>query len=118
MPVAGPSAASWRRPRPPPSPQHIGNEELTMHHHRKMLIAGYVTAAASASLLTFLAVIAWTAPHPPITARFVVLAVVVLLLGAISLRLIENASARARGHVEGVRETVDRLAAALPKDGR
>lgn len=92
-----------------------------MHHHRKMLITGRAFAAAALALLTFLAFYAFGTEHPPLTARFVFLTAVDVLLGATAIRLLGDACAVARierrtsGHVEGVRETVDRLAAALPK---
>ncbi|MGC4769173.1 hypothetical protein ACLQ25_09360 [Micromonospora sp. DT44] len=86
-----------------------------MHHHRNrtMLIAGCVTGTAALVLLALLAMYAYDTEHPPVTARYVLLVAVDLLLGATTLRLL--ASALERGHVEGVRETVNRLAAALPK---
>lgn len=92
-----------------------------MHHHRKMLIAGCVTGTIALILLAVLARYALATEHPPVTARFVLLTAVDLLLGATTLRLLGDACAGSRierrttGHVEGVRETVDRLAAALPK---
>ncbi|MEU8329794.1 hypothetical protein [Micromonospora sp. NPDC048839] len=103
--------------------QHIGNEELTpMHHHRKMLITGRIIATLALVLLARLAFYAFGSEHPPISARFVFMTAVALLLGATAIRLLGDASAvdrierRTSSHVEGVRQTVDRLAAALPKE--
>lgn len=82
--------------------------------HRPLAIAGCVTGIVALLLL------AWLATHAipddgPMTTRIAVLATADILLGMASLCLISQAAARARGYVDGVRETVDRLAAALPK---
>jgi hypothetical protein len=82
--------------------------------HRPLTIAGCVTGVLALLLL------AWLILHAirtdgPMTARIAVLATADILLGMTSLCLLGQATARARGYVDGVRETVDRLAAALPK---
>lgn len=93
-----------------------------MHHHRKLKIAGRALALVTVALLLLLGSHAFGSDHPPLTARFALATTVALLTGATSIRLLGDASAvqrierRTSGHVEGVRETVDRLAAALPKE--
>lgn len=92
-----------------------------MHQHRKMLYAGGITGTIALVLLALLVRYAFGSDHSPVTARFIVLTAADVLVGMISVRLLGDACAgtrierRTSGHVEGVRETVDRLAAALPK---
>ncbi|MEU5965977.1 hypothetical protein ABZ777_32630 [Micromonospora parva] len=83
-----------------------------MRHHRTRKIAGWTTAAAALLLLLILAVHAIDGRHPVTSDLFVLAGVAAILLGMVSLRLLSND----RAYVEGVRETVDRLAAALPKE--
>ncbi|MFF0721370.1 hypothetical protein [Micromonospora sp. NPDC003816] len=83
-------------------------------HHRPLTIAGCVTGTLALVLL------AWLVYHgirfdQPMTTRIAVLATADVMLGMASLGLLGHGAAWARGHVDGVRETVDRLAAALPK---
>ncbi|WP_431728266.1 hypothetical protein [Verrucosispora sp. TAA-831] len=81
-------------------------------HHRPLIIAGCATGTLAVILL------AWLVYHGvradgPVTIRIAVLATADVMLGMASLGLLGHAAARARGYVDGVRETVDRLAAAL-----
>ncbi|MFG2059644.1 hypothetical protein ACGFI9_37100 [Micromonospora sp. NPDC048930] len=93
-------------------------------HHRKMIIAGCVAGVAALALIAVLAFAAYRAGAEPLTTRFAVLCVADIVLWITSIRLIgdgitgQRIERRTSGHVEGVRETVDRLAAALPKAAR
>jgi hypothetical protein len=81
------------------------------HHHRTKQAIGWICAATALLLLTALAVHAIAGRHPETSDLFVLGGVAAILLGMLSLRLLGDSAA----YVQGVRETVDRLAAALPK---
>lgn len=84
----------------------------------KRVVWGSAAGFAAGGLLLGVVAFSWSADRP-LTVRVAILLAVVVLLGMTSLRLIgdacidEHHEQRAIAHVEGTRETVDRLAAAL-----
>lgn len=88
--------------------------------NRKWLIAGIVTGVLALLLLAGLAGYA-IAEDRGMTARLMVLGVLDMILGITSLKLLGDAASMARmdrycsRYVEGVGDTVDRLASALPQ---
>ncbi|MBM0274162.1 hypothetical protein [Micromonospora tarensis] len=84
------------------------------HHLCTKRIIGWISAVAALLLILALAVHAIGCRHPVTSDLFVLGGVAATLLGMVSIRLLLGDSA---AYVQGVRETVDRLAAALPKTG-
>ncbi|MEW2474580.1 hypothetical protein AB0875_12395 [Micromonospora gifhornensis] len=85
------------------------------HHHRPMAITGYITGLAALLLLAWLVWHHAIPAHGPMTARVAVLATADIMLGMASLVLLTQ-SARS-GHVDGVREAVERVYAEGYTDG-
>ncbi|TQL36391.1 hypothetical protein FB564_1484 [Salinispora arenicola] len=104
--------------------EHITHSRETVARTRgfaalsKRVVWSSAAGFAAGGLLLGVAVYAWSADRP-LTVRVGILLAVVVLLGMTSSRLIDDAridehyEQRASAHVEGTRETVDRLAAAL-----
>lgn len=87
---------------------------------RSWTLAGYVTGSLAVALLITLAAIAFSS-HRPMTPEFTVFAVADILLGVTAIKLLGDARTvdaieeRTSSYAEGVSDTVDRLAAALPQ---
>lgn len=87
---------------------------------RAWTIAGYITGLLSATMFAFLTGVV-VGSNPPMTPAFTLAAVVDILLGFTSIKLLTDARTVTRietmtaDYVHGVRDTVDRLAEALPK---
>ncbi|MBQ1064444.1 hypothetical protein [Micromonospora sp. C41] len=87
---------------------------------RPWLIAGSITGTITIALLT--ALIGYAVHHnPPVTVATMVVGIIDLLLGMASIKLLCDASTMVTIHrttsryVEGVGDTVDRLASVLPQ---
>lgn len=84
---------------------------------------GQIIAALALALLIRLGIEAFSTDATVVSHRFVFLSLLDLLMGIVAVRLLGDAYALSNleehttGHVDGVRETVDRLASVL-KDSR
>lgn len=87
---------------------------------RNWIVAGAVTGTLALVLLTALVTLAFGTSNPPIP-KLIVIGVADLLFGVASLKLLGDAWTMATierctsRYVEGVGDTVDRLASALPQ---